>query len=192
MALCASRGLVGRETVGAHAEGTNPESWLGEDGLCLGARLVSFERAAFRDGEALAEISRRAFDADVRSGAPPGGGPPGYDSDKWQMRMMFAGKYFKVMYGDQLAGGFVVFDRGDGRLELGRIFIDPAYQGRGIGTRIMRHLGLLLPGGQTWSLATPVWNRRTHRFYEGMGFRRVGRKAVPDGPILLLYEKRVR
>lgn len=153
---------------------------------------ITLERASPRHGAVLAEISRRAFEADVEHGAPSRGGPPGYDSDKWQMRMMFAGKYFRVLYGRRLVGGCIVFDLGGGQLRLGRLFVDPAYQGRGIGRLVMRRLDLLFPDARRWSLDTPLWNRRTQRFYEALGYRKAGRRRMPGGPVLVLYERRPR
>jgi hypothetical protein len=56
----------------------------------------------------LAQISERAFHSDTHCGATGLGGPPGYNSDAWQIRMMTAGKYYRILFGEQIVGGFIV------------------------------------------------------------------------------------
>ena len=152
---------------------------------------VSLRPARPEEAEALAEISRRAFDGDVALGAPGPGGPPGYASAQWQAQMMVVGRYHAVTVDGALAGGAIVFGMGPGHYELGRIFLDPVWQGRGIGKQAMALLFTTYPQARRWTLDTPVWNRRTRHFYESLGFVAVGERREPGGPNLVLYERRV-
>jgi len=95
--------------------------------------VIRFKRAKTGDAKALARVSWRAFDNDINYGAPGKGGPPGYKSERWQSRMTRIGKYYKILDDYKTIGGFIVFDKGNGHYELGRIFIDPDYQNQGIG-----------------------------------------------------------
>jgi GNAT superfamily N-acetyltransferase len=94
---------------------------------------IQFEKARPEDARALALASWRAFDNDVNYGAPGPGGPPGYNSDRWQLRMMIAGEYYKILADDQIIGGFVVLLRGYQCYELVRIFVHPDFQNQGLG-----------------------------------------------------------
>jgi GNAT superfamily N-acetyltransferase len=145
-----------------------------------------------RPGEAaaLAEISTRAFHSDHAFGGPVAGGPPGYDSPEWQRQAMRRGRYHAIIVEGRLAGGAIVFDMGDGHIELGRLFLDPAWHGQGIGKRAMALLFAAYPQAERWTLDTPVWNRRTRPFYEGLGFVETGRTQQPGGPELVVYEWR--
>ena len=153
---------------------------------------VALRRARPAEAAALADLSARAFASDLELGLAPGpGGPPGYSSPDWQARMMEVGHYHAITVGGALAGGAIVFDRGGGHLELGRLFLDPAWHGQGIGQRAMALLLAAYPQAERWTLDTPVWNRRTRAFYEGLGFLAVGEHRQAQGPDLVVYERRV-
>ena len=142
--------------------------------------MIRFEKAIPQDAKELAMVSWRAFDHDVHYGAPGPGGPPGYRSDRWQSRMMRAGKYYKIVDDLRIIGGIIVFDQEGGHFELGRIFLDPEFQNQGIGTRAFEFLWREFPGAKRWTLGTPEWNLRTRHFYAKVGFAEVGREE-PDG-----------
>jgi len=147
-------------------------------------------RAARPDEAAvLAGISRRAFDSDRAVGAPGPGGTPGYADPGWHERMMATGRCHAIVVDGALAGGALVFDLGEGRFELGRLFLDPRWHGRGIGKEAMALLFTAYPQAERWTLDTPTWNRRTRAFYEGLGFVAVGESRAVDGPDLVLYER---
>lgn len=150
-------------------------------------RALRLVKARQADAGVLAEISGRAFEDDIHYGAPGPGGPPGYNSADWQARIMRVGQYYKILYGRAIIGGLIVFPKGNRHYELGRIFIDPAYQNRGLGAEVIALMESLYPLAARWTLGTPRWNRRTQHFYEKMGYVRAGYEGS-DG---VLYEKRM-
>ncbi|MBN1812087.1 MAG: GNAT family N-acetyltransferase, partial [Anaerolineae bacterium] len=93
---------------------------------------VLFRKARPQDAPALAEASKGAFHSDIHCGAPGLGGPPGYDSPQWQRKMMRIGDYYKIVLGEEVVGGFIVFRKAPREYELGRIFVDPDFQNQGI------------------------------------------------------------
>jgi RimJ/RimL family protein N-acetyltransferase len=152
--------------------------------------MLRFEKARPEDAKTLALVSGRAFDNDVHYGAPGTGGPPGYKHEMWQLRMMSRGHYYKIILDEgeaHIIGGFIVFQNAYGDCELGRIFIEPAYQNRGIGTQAMAFMEQAFPEARRWTLGTPGWNLRTQHFYEKVGFVRIG----TDGHDGVRYEKRI-
>jgi len=147
--------------------------------------VIRFKRAKTGDAKALARVSWRAFDNDINYGAPGKGGPPGYKSERWQSRMTRIGKYYKILDDYKTIGGFIVFDKGNGHYELGRIFIGPDYQNQGIGAQAIEFMEKEFPQAKRWTLGTPRWNRRTRHFYEKMGYVMIG----SDGPDGVRYGK---
>jgi GNAT superfamily N-acetyltransferase len=135
---------------------------------------IRFEKAKPEDAKALALASWLAFDGDVNYGAPGKGGPPGYKSDQWQIRMMVAGGYYKILADARIVGGFIVRLRGYRYYELARIFIHPEFQNQGIGTRAFQFLWSEYPDVERWTLGTPAWNHRNRHFYRKVGFVEVG------------------
>ncbi len=125
----------------------------------------------------LTEISKAAFDSDVSVGAAGPGGPSGYDSCAWHKRMLEEGHLLAAVEGDRLLGGAIVFgDQSDkSSMYVGRIFIDPAFFRKGYGKKLMEELERSYPEVASWSLETPVWNRRTNSFYKKLGYREIYR-----------------
>lgn len=149
--------------------------------------MIGISRARPADAELLAQISEDAFYNDIHYGAPGPGGPPGYDSPAWQIKMMRLGDYYKIEVEDQIVGGFIVLRRKAREYELGRIFIAAEHQNQGIGAQAVEFLWQKYPLVKKWTLDTPDWNARTRHFYKKMGFAEIGRTAQG----LVLFERRI-
>ncbi len=158
---------------------------------------VTFEKATFNDVSALVEVQTRCFDDDSRRfTGKESGGPPGYDSAQWQLEMIHkATAYLKIVEEGRIIGGMILFrmrpdTRGGKRsehYELGRIYLEPDCQNRGIGTLAMRHIEEAFPTVKRWTLGTPIWAMRNHHFYEKVGYKRVRQDGAE-----VRYEKRLR
>lgn len=131
-------------------------------------------RARAQDADALARVSKRAFDHDIHYGAPGPGGPPGYDSTAWQRRMMRVGDYYVIEQSGEVIGGVIVLRKEARCYEVGRIFVEPNWQNQGIGSEAFQFLWKTYPLARRWSLGTPKWNRRTRHFYRKVGFVEAG------------------
>lgn len=75
---------------------------------------------------------------------------------------------------------------------LDRLYVDPAYQQRGIGARLLEHAKALRPDGL--ELHTHVENRGARSFYERHGFRavRFGTSPPPESAPDVEYHWRPR
>jgi GNAT superfamily N-acetyltransferase len=149
--------------------------------------MIRFVKARPDDANTLAQVSKRAFDNDVHYGAPGIGGPPGYDSATWQVKMMGFGDYYKVVVGHQIIGGIIIFRQAAREYELGRIFIAPEFQNQGIGAQAFEFLWETYPLAKCWKLGTPVWNLRNRHFYKKVGFEELGE----DGHGGVLFERHI-
>jgi GNAT superfamily N-acetyltransferase len=155
--------------------------------------MITFKRAVVTDSADLTAVQKRTFDDDSRRYlGTETGGPPGYDSHKWQLTMMKRGLYYKILSDGQLIGGMIIFNLGGGHYELGRIFIDPNFQNQGIGTQAMAFIEQRFPDARKWTLDTPAWAVRNHHFYEKLGYVRVGEATLGGGLAGILYAKVVR
>jgi GNAT superfamily N-acetyltransferase len=139
---------------------------------------VQFEPIARADVPALTEVMRRAFDDDAQKHlGKQRGGPPGYDDGTFFEQWLFGYEQtagYKVMLDETLVGGVIVWDLPDGQNYLGTIFVDPAYQDRGIGTRAWQFVEASYPQAKSWQLGTPIWAVKNHHFYEQKcGFARL-------------------
>jgi ribosomal protein S18 acetylase RimI-like enzyme len=83
---------------------------------------------------------------------------------------------FQVVTVDGADAGLLVVERRPDEIYLGRIELDPPYQGRGVGGRL---LGRLLvdaaAAGLPLTLDVLVVNSRARALYQRLGFRELGR-----------------
>ena len=154
---------------------------------------IQIHKAQQEDAKALMETSKAAFNDDVNYGAPSLGGPPGYTSTNWHLRMILTCDTYKIMHFDKLndqsdkghfdrlskciVGGIVVYEKGYRHMELGRMWIHPDFQNQGVGAQAIKFIEKTYPGATVWTLDTPKWNKRNHHFYQKMGYELTGEEG---------------
>lgn len=72
---------------------------------------------------------------------------------------------------------------------IGRLVVRPELQGRGLGTRLMRHIEALFESAQRFELFTGSRSVGNLRLYERLGYRRVREKIVSPAITLTILEK---
>ncbi len=137
--------------------------------------ILQFMKAGTSDAPVLNSISKQAFDSDAEVGATSPGGPPGYQSVSFHVRMARMNHLFKLVdENGVILGGAILFRQGD-TLNIGRIFIDPQHFRKGYGIFLMREIETLFPDVKAFTLDTPVWNTRTNAFYTRLGYSEMKR-----------------
>ena len=153
---------------------------------------IAIQIADVEDAEEITETCRKAFVSDSEFGAPGSGGPPGYDSLDWNIDKIKNRylRYYKILEGSTIVGGFIVGDRGPNYQVCERIWIDPDKMRKGMGTKAFNLIWKEYPSADLWVLGTPEWNTRTNPFYQNIGFVRIGttHEHSWDG---VYYEKRI-
>ena len=97
---------------------------------------LEFRIAGTSDVPVLNSLSKQAFDTDTEVGGTSAGGPPGYMSVPFHMKMARTGHLYKLTENGLIIGGAVLFRDGD-ELNVGRIFVDPKHFRKGYGIRMM-------------------------------------------------------
>ncbi len=151
--------------------------------------MVQFQLTQEDDAAQLTAIQKRAFDSQVPPEMPDLGGPPGYDSVDHQIDMMRRGPYYKVLVDDAIVGGIILDPKSPNHCHVEIVFIDPLLHSQGIGTQAFHWLEATHPQYTLWTLRTPAFHKRNQRFYERLGYVKVGETEVFPGFILFLYEK---
>lgn len=155
--------------------------------------MVELRQAQMKDLEVLTEIQIRTFIDDNKL-KPPGcslEGPPGYNSLKWNAYWIQHTPYYKILSAGEIAGGLILFDLGDHHFEVGRIWVDPELQNRGIGQAAMQMMFKLHGEVKKWTLEIPSWAIRNQHFYEKQGFVKIRETAVDPrlGWSVIEYER---
>ena len=105
---------------------------------------LQLQKASTSDALILNCISKQSFDSDVEVGAPSTGGPPGYMSLKYHMKMARSGHLYKLADNGLIVGGAILFPDGD-TLNIGRIFVSPKHFHKGYGVFMMRETEGMFP-----------------------------------------------
>lgn len=150
--------------------------------------MTDIRKMKEEDLSRLFEIALRAFDEDHET---YGQYPPLMDIRARRFRPSMKLGY--TILQDETVIGAVYFWQTGKTATLGAIFIDPDFQGRGIGKKVMQLAEEHLPTATKWQLDTPYKAFRNHHFYESIGYRKV-KEIQPDknDPFrLFLYEKDV-
>ena len=157
---------------------------------------LSFLEMDEADIPALTPVMRRAFDDDAQKHlGQERGGPPGYDDGEFFRTWLLPYKEsvgFKILSGDRLIGGIIVWILPEADNILGTIFVDPSYQDQGVGTRTWEFIEATYPDTKSWRLATPEWATKNHHFYQKCGFARVeSDPLIPPEEGATIYRKTV-
>lgn len=134
----------------------------------------------------LAPIMTRAFDDDTRRHTDrDAGGPPGYDDGSFLRKyaLDLTSDTYTVRSDTMIIGAAIVFPRGESECFLGNIFIDPAFQDKGVGMEVWRMIQAQYPDVVTWKTETQGFSKRNHHFYVnkcGFHIVRISNPGDPD------------
>lgn len=133
---------------------------------------VRLSRATSDDTGVLTENQARTFAEDAQRRLDrPFGGPSGYDSPAWNGAMVATAYFYKITFDDVLVGGLIVSRPDWSHFHLARVWIDPAHQGRGIGTRALLVVEARFPQATLWTVEVPAWAYRRQHFYQNAGYQ---------------------
>jgi GNAT superfamily N-acetyltransferase len=155
---------------------------------------LSFQEIVAADIPALTVVMRRAFDDDAQKHlGKEQGGPDGYDNGEFFRTWLLPYKEsvgFKILSGDNVIGGIIVWILPEGDNILGTIFVDPDWQDLGVGQETWRFIEAKYPETRSWRLGTPDWATKNHHFYVKCGFHKVpSDPLIPSAEGTTIYRK---
>ncbi|MER1957304.1 MAG: GNAT family N-acetyltransferase [Solibacillus sp.] len=140
--------------------------------------IITIEKASVTDAEQLTVILKRTFDEEANKWLTSQENimdfnilPPGYSSIEVTKYMIRELLFFKILYNQEIVGGIIITISGKNYGRIDRIFIDPNYQGKGIGSRAITLAEDQFPQVRIWDLETSSKQINNHYFYEKMGYR---------------------
>jgi GNAT superfamily N-acetyltransferase len=154
---------------------------------------LAFEVIEESDIPALTPVMKRAFDDDAQKHlGQESGGPPEYDDGQFFRTWLLPYEEsvgYKIVAGESVIGGAIVWILPEGHNILGTIFVDPDFQDMGVGERTWKFIEGRYPA-TSWRLATPTWATKNHHFYVKCGFERVeSDPLIPPEEGTTIYRK---
>jgi len=137
---------------------------------------VTLETAAENDAEQIRDLMVIVETDEASKWYNNGERPyiPGYDSVEMQVYHMRNGKYYKIHYEGALAGVILISTTGREHARIDRLYIHPAYQGKGVGSEVIHTIEGMYPEVMIWTLDTIQKSPRNHHFYEKLGYELAG------------------
>jgi len=157
---------------------------------------ISFQEIEESDIQVLTPVMKRAFDDDAQKHlGQECGGPPGYDDGEFFRTWLLPYEEsvgFKIMSGETVIGGIIVWILPEGHNILGTIFVDPDFQDIGVGEQIWRFIEEKYTKTLSWRLGTPTWATKNHQYYVKCGFERVeSDPLIPAEEGTTIYRKEI-
>jgi len=146
------------------------------------------EVASLADAEAILALIKRAF-APVGVKYGDATLPPLVETIE-EFRARFASDVvLKALVDDRIVGA--VIGTADGATcRVGRLVVEPEFQGQGIGRGLATEIERHFPDSARFELFTGDRSAETLGLYASLGYRETGRERVDRGPVLVFLEKR--
>lgn len=118
----------------------------------------------------LSPIMKEAFENDSRIhlGEDVLDGPPGYSDGSFlrQWAMHRNATSLTIYDDDKIIGLAILWINSNHHNMLGCLFIDVAYEGIGVGTKVWKMIEEMFPETLEWNTETPTYSKRNLHFYK--------------------------
>lgn len=154
---------------------------------------VTLEKAEESDAPALLAMQKKAFWPLLEKYQDYSTSPAMETIARTQKRIAEpSGGFFKIVADGNWAGAMCIRQGEEEAVWIGPIFIDPAFQGKGIAQQAMVAAEEHFSDKRVWKLATLLEEPGNCYLYEKLGYARIG-GCVPinDKATLVYYEKNI-
>ncbi|WP_416143681.1 GNAT family N-acetyltransferase [Planococcus koreensis] len=154
---------------------------------------VTLKKATASDAAALLAMQKKAFWPLLEKYQDYGTSPAMETIERTQKRIADpSGGFFKIVADGNWAGAMCIRHGKEGAMWVGPIFVDSAFQGKGIAQHAMKKAENLFRGESIWKLSTLLEEQGNCYLYEKLGYVECGsRVPINDKATLIYYEKNV-
>lgn len=152
---------------------------------------IKISKSNLKETEPLLKIQTEAFKKDLKRYKDYDSSPAAESLDFFKYRMNHS-LHYTIYIDEKIAGGICLLKVADSHYRLFRIFLDPKFQNKGLGTKILSAMEKQFPKVKKWSLDTPKDNERNRHFYEKFGYKQTGEMKVNERLTLIEYEKKIK
>lgn len=143
----------------------------------LEVNMLTIKRAQINDAEEITKIKTAAFNKEINTYLGRNGGPPRYDKVESELDIIDKFLAYKILLDDCIVGGFFLYFEGNDILHFEDFVIEPKYQGKGYGYKVLCMVQELYPEVKEWKLSTPVFSVGNQHLYEKFGYVETGRDS---------------
>lgn len=137
--------------------------------------MIFIKRAEMEDVLLLAEIKARALREEIRTYFGRCARLSSLMDLEGELSRLKQHQEYKILLNEKTIGVFFLTDLGDGKMQFEDFAIEPEYQGRGYGYRVLQLVEQLFPKIKVWSLSALACSIGNQHLYEKAGFVEVKR-----------------
>lgn len=137
--------------------------------------MIMIERAELDDAQAITEIKTIAYNKEISTYLGRNGGPPGYDKVESQIYIIKNFIAYKIELDNQIIGALFLIPLDDNKMRFEDFVIEPSFQGKGYGYRVMNLIEKTYPDIKEWFLSTPVFSVGNQHLYKKFGYYEISR-----------------
>lgn len=134
------------------------------------APTIEIKRAVEKDAQEITNIKIRAYNQEINTYLGRNGGPTGYDKVESQIYIIKTFIAYKIELDNLIIGGFFLNPICDKKMRFEDFVIEPMYQGKGYGYRVMELVEEAFPYVCEWQLSTPVFSVGNQHLYAKFGY----------------------
>jgi len=137
--------------------------------------LLEIKKANIDDAQLITDIKIKAYNKEINIYLGRDGGPKGYNEMGSQIYIIKNFIAYKIELDNQIIGGLFLIPLGDKKMRFEDFVIEPSFQGKGYGYRVMELVEKTYPDINEWQLSTPVFSVGNQHLYKKFGYVEVSR-----------------
>lgn len=137
--------------------------------------MIMIERAELDDAQVITEIKTIAYNKEINTYLGRNGGPPGYDEVESQIYIIKNFIAYKIELDNQIIGALFLIPLDDNKMRFEDFVIEPSFQGKGYGYRVMELIEKTYPDIKEWFLSTPVFSVGNQHLYKKFDYCEISR-----------------
>jgi GNAT superfamily N-acetyltransferase len=151
--------------------------------------MIEIAPASLADAEAILALQKLAYQGEAELYGDPSI-PPLVQTLEQMRDDLRNQSVVKGTHGDTIVASARAYEK-DGTVFIGRVIVHPAWQGQGLGKRIMAAIESQFPRARRFELFTGHLSERNFGFYRGLGYQAFNTAAVTPALSFVYLEKTV-
>lgn len=139
--------------------------------------MITIERAQKEDAEVITKIKEVAFNKEINTYLGRDGGPPGYNKVESELDIIDRFWAYKILLDNEIIGAFFLYPEGTEIIHFEDFVIEPKYQGKGYGYKVLCNVQELYPQIREWKLSTPIFSVGNQHLYKKFGYIEIARDS---------------
>ncbi|SHK88527.1 Acetyltransferase (GNAT) domain-containing protein [Clostridium cavendishii DSM 21758] len=135
--------------------------------------MLEINKANIDDAKLITDIKIKAYNKEINTYLGRNGGPSGYNEVASQIDIIKNFIAYKIELDNQIIGALFLIPLEGNKMRFEDFVIEPSFQGKGYGYRVMELIERTYPDINEWQLSTPIFSVGNQHLYKKFGYTEV-------------------